>query len=429
MTLPAHPDLERLVIGYALIEPERMDSLRAIVEPDDFSLDTHRGIWRLVCELYDAGKGIDYVTVQKAAMAANQDNYGGLSYLVSLCDFLPQNAAIGGYLERLKDATLRRRMMHAAHHLELLAADEAQPADEVMEKFATASLELARGSAGKANRPISTREMIETEGVTALLTPRDQGGIRLPWSELNRSLCGLSAGQMVVLMAATGRGKTCMALQIATAAATQGHTPVIWNMEMGPRSLFQRMTTQISGSPATRRKTTFQEREEQHTALAQLGDYPIYFDRSSRSVAAFTASLRQVRTQTKLGLGVVDYLGLIRGSGGKGSRAQEVSDNSRALKLAALDLGIPILVLSQVDRSSVKGGGAIGLHSAKESGDIENDADVVLWIEGGELSREQPTSVALHLGKQREGPAGFSIPMVFFPASQSFQEAAQDDNA
>ncbi len=427
MNLPAHPDLERLVLGYALMEPERLNSLRGEIEPDDFSLQPHQCIWKFVCELYDAGKGVDRITVQQAAKAASQDTvYGGLSYLIELNDGLPENAAIGGYVERLKDATLRRRMMAAAHHLELLAADDAHPASEALEGFASASLDLAKGAACKSSRPISTREMIDQDGVTALLSPRDQGAIRLPWSELGRALCGLSAGQMIVLMAATGRGKTCMALQMATAAATQGHAPMIWNMEMGPKSLFQRMVTQISGSPATRRKTTFQEREEQHTALAQLGDFPVFFDRSSRSVAAFTANLRHVRSQAKLGLAVVDYLGLIRGSGGRSNRAQEVSDNSRALKLAAVDLGIPIVVLSQVDRSSVKGGGAIGLHSAKESGDIENDADVVLWIEGGELSREQPTSVALHVGKQREGPAGFSIPMVFFPASQTFQEVTHD---
>jgi len=119
----------------------------------------------------------------------------------------------------------------------------------------------------------------------------------------------------------------------------------------------------------------------------------------------------------------VDYLQLIRGS--RTNRAQEVSDNSRSLKMAAMDLGIPIVVLSQVDRSSVKGGGEISLHSGKESGDIENDADVVLWIQGGELSREQDTPISLHVGKQREGPAGFSIPMIFSPTSQTFQEVSR----
>jgi replicative DNA helicase len=88
-----------------------------------------------------------------------------------------------------------------------------------------------------------------------------------------------------------------------------------------------------------------------------------------------------------------------------------------------MDLQIPFLVLSQVDRGSVKGEGKIGLHSAKESGDIENDADVLMWIEGGALSRDMDTAVEIHVGKQREGPAGFSIPMVFHPLTQTFEEA------
>ena len=90
--------------------------------------------------------------------------------------------------------------------------------------------------------------------------------------------------------------------------------------------------------------------------------------------------------------------------------------------MAAMDLGIPFLVLSQVDRSSVKGDGKIGLHSAKESGDIENDADVVLWIDAPELSKDQDTTVAVKVGKQREGPSGFSIPMTFRPSTQAFEE-------
>jgi replicative DNA helicase len=229
---------------------------------------------------------------------------------------------------------------------------------------------------------------------------------------------------MVVLMAATSRGKTSLALQVATAAAIQSHVPLVWTMEMSPKSLFQRMVTQITGSPSTRRGTSFEERQGQRLAIAQLNDSPVYFDQHSRSVASFAASLRQVRSQTKLGLAVVDYLQLIRGIGGRASRAQEVSDNSRALKLAAMDMGIPFLVLCQVDRSSVKSGGQITLHSGKESGDIENDADVVMWIEAGELSRDLPTTVSLHIGKQREGPAGFSIPMVFSPTSQTFQEVS-----
>jgi replicative DNA helicase len=261
-----------------------------------------------------------------------------------------------------------------------------------------------------------------------LLGPRNWGSVPITvWPELHNALRGFAPGQIILLMAATSRGKTSMALQAATCAATHNQTPVIWTMEMSPSSIFKRMVGQLSGVKTSYRELSAEQRSSQRDALGILNDKPVYFDRHSRSVSSFVASVRHVRKQYGCGFGVVDYLQLIRGSSRYGSRAQEVSENSRALKLAAMELEIPILVLSQVDRASVKGQGTIGLYSAKESGDIENDADVVLWIDAGELSRDQDTVVSLHVGKQREGPAGFGIPMVFRPGSQTFMELKRDD--
>ncbi len=161
-------------------------------------------------------------------------------------------------------------------------------------------------------------------------------------------------------------------------------------------------------------------------ASVTLDENRIYLDSDARNVGSFVAGLRRVKAQGRLGMAVVDHLQLIRSTSSR-NRAQEVSENSRSLKLAAMDLDIPFLVLSQVDRSSVKGDGVIGLHSAKESGDIENDADVVMWVQSGaEFSRDQDTLVSLHVGKQREGAAGFSIPMVFRPQSQTFMEVENE---
>jgi len=233
---------------------------------------------------------------------------------------------------------------------------------------------------------------------------------------------------MIVVLGETGRGKTSFALQAATHVSQQHKATLVWTMEMPPRSLFQRLVTQASAIPQSRRPSqlTFEERERQRMAVALFGEDPVYFDRHSRSVAAFCANLWRLQTKTEVGLVIVDYLQLIRSTLKEGTRAQEVSENSRNLKLAAMDCNVPFLVLSQVDRSSVKGKGAkIGLHSAKESGDIENDADVMLWIEAVELARDQPTPVSIVVGKQREGPAGFPVKMVFQPTSQTFIEAEE----
>lgn len=423
MNLPVSVDIERLVLGGALTDSGFMDSARASLDASDFSLDRHQQIWHAACKLYDSGGAVDRITVYSALRdAGTVERCGGISYIVSLDDGIPHIPNFQNYLTILRDKTLRRRMILAAQKLAVRAGDESESADDVLQSFAAVSTDLATDASDK-RRPVSSHDLIATEGITSLLEPRRHHGIELPWVKLDKDMSGLGPGQMVVLMAATSRGKTSMALQVATGAAKQGRTPVIWTMEMSPKSLFRRMLTQLSGVYTGKQRLTLDEREAQRGAVARLDEQPIYFDRHSRSIGSFVSSLRQVRAQSGLGIAIVDYLQLIRGNGK--NRAQEVSDNSRALKLAAMDFNIPFLVLSQVDRGSVKGDGAkIGIHSGKESGDIENDADVLLWIEGGELSRDHDTPISVHVGKQREGPAGFSVPMIFRPESQTFMEVA-----
>lgn len=422
-SLPTDLLSERMVLGSILLNSRFFYETQGSLTIDDFSIESHRTIYKRICELGERGESIDRVTVFTELEKFNEGKLvGGLSYLLDLDEGLPELPSIESYVRSVGEKAMLRRLVflfQAMRDRALMAEDSAE------DIIASAETELAEISRVyfRSRKLLNTRDMIKELGVTELLAGRKPRGVMLPWERLQDALCGLGAGQMVVLMAATSRGKTSLALQIAFAAARQKLTPVIWPLEMNPLALFQRMVTQISGVYAGKSLLSFQELEAQRLALCRLDEQPIYFDPFSRSVSSFVASCRQIRAKSQLGLAVVDYLQLIRGNGK--NRAQEVSDNSRALKLAAMDLGVPFVVLSQVDRSSVKGEGKIGLHSAKESGDIENDADVVLWIEGGELSRTDTSSVSLHVGKQREGPAGFSIPMMFNPNSQSFSEIAE----
>ncbi len=188
---------------------------------------------------------------------------------------------------------------------------------------------------------------------------------------------------------------------------------------MPPESLFKRIVTQMTGMDRKNSTPTFQQREAEREAVGLLYDNPIFFDSTSRTVPAFCASLRQIRQRARIGLVVVDYLGLIRSAGRAESRTREVGENSRSLKLAAMDFSLPFLVLSQFSRP--KDNQRPTIHSLKESGDVENDADVILLLISGELSPENPTPVALNIGKQREGVAGFDVNLMFHPRSQTFE--------
>jgi replicative DNA helicase len=418
--LPVNVDVERLILGSILLNSSQMDMIRANVEPADFTVEKHRLIWVRCCDLYDTGRPLDHVTLASELMDRGEAQaVDGVSYLISLQDGLPQIPNLDGYIEILKSKSTRRRIIYSAQKLALQAMDESVPEQELIEAFGSAAAALVENT-GAAKGPMSTHDLITLRGVDRLLSGRQHSGVRLPWPSLEDALMGFGPEQMIVLMAETAKGKTCLALQVAMAAAMQGKTPIIWTLEMSPESMFLRMVNQISGVRGRSPQLSFEQRESQRDAIVRLDEHLIYFDNHSRSVSSFCASVRQVRSRGAVGIAIVDYLQLIRSQGM--NRAQEVSNNSRGLKLAAMDFSMPFLVLSQVDRSSVKGGGEINIHSAKESGDIENDADVLLWIKGPELQRDSNTPVNLWVGKQREGPAGFGIPVTFHPQSQTFRE-------
>ena len=427
MSLPTNVDVERLVLGYMLLDSDAMDVIRGVLEPNDFALAKHQTIWTRCCALYDQGRPVDHVTLAADLMDRKEsDSVDGVSYLISLQDGLPQTPNLSGYISILKSKALRRRIIYTAQKWALQAMDEAISDEELRDRFSESANVLLENS-DSSRGPISTHDLITQKGVDRLLAGRQHQGLRLPWPGLEDALKGLGPGQMVVLMAETGKGKTSFALQVALSAAAHSKTPIVWTLEMSPESMFYRMVNQISEVKGRNLHLTFDEREAQHQAVVMLDEQPIYFDPFSRTIGAFASSVRQVRSRGGVGIAIVDYLQLIRSQDRSANRAQEVSNNSRALKLAAMDFGIPILVLSQVDRASVKGDGQIGLHSAKESGDIENDADVLMWIKGPELLRDQNTPVKFWIGKQREGPAGFGIDVVFHPESQTFREECGTD--
>jgi replicative DNA helicase len=419
--LPCNLDAERFVLGSILLNDAVYVTVDERLVTDDFSIEKHRRLFARMKEIYARGERIDRVTVANELMKQGQlESVDGLSYIVSLDDGLPEIANLESYIRIVKDkATLRKTIFAMQRVIERCLIGEDEP-DEIIAEAEETLLHIGAQTSVE-DGIVSTHDMIAKDGLGNLLGPRSHGSIELPLSKLDEALNGLSGGQMVVLMARTSRGKSSLAYQIATAAAMQRAHPVIWTLEVSPREAFQCIVQQMSGVWPSKYLLTFEDRRELNMAGAQLDENWIYFDSRARSVPEFVARLRRVRQKAKLGMAVVDHLQLIRGT--SRYRVQEVSENSRALKLAAMDLDIPIVVLSQVDRASVKGDGKIGLHSAKESGDIENDADVVMWLDSEEeFSWEHDTRATLHIGKNRNGRAGLKLPLLFQPGRRAFSE-------
>jgi replicative DNA helicase len=419
-SLPAAPEIERLILGSILLDGAVMDALRTTIDPSDFSTDQHRRIWRAIGRVYDAGISVERVSVMQNLMDAKElQACGGFAYLSDLDTGVPIGVSLDGHIGALKEKSALRRLILMGDSIVKRCSSGGITSREAQETIAS---ELAGLSvAPEGQKPVSTAELIAKHGIDALLKPRRTEGIRLPWARLNSTLCGLHPGQVIIFAAVTGRGKTSAALQIATHVTRQGKSPLIWTLEMEPRQLFRRIVNQMAHVDSDRSRhgaLTADERTREKDAVYWVNDHPLYFDSHSRTVPAFCSSIRQVQQKADIGLIVVDYLQLIRFAGRAESRTREVGENSRSLKLAALDFGIPFLVLSQFSRPNNDKPQTI--HSLKESGDIENDADVIIMVNSGELRGEQETPVTFHIGKQREGPAGIDIPMMFHPPSQSF---------
>lgn len=416
-------DAERVILAQVLISGgAAMDGLRSTMDPEDFGFERNRRIWKVACDLYDESGKLDQLTVGIELIRRGQAGQDEASYLHSLQEGIPLYPALDQHIAALKDRALLRKIASMAQNLQMRATSGMEKGEELREAMGAYLTNLS-DIATAEKKPVSSREMMEKTGVDELLDPRRKESVRLPWGRLNTALGGFRAGQNIIIAADTGRGKTSAACQIAVHCLRQGKGVLYWTMEMPPEALFCRMVTQMTGVDRKSGAPTFEQREREREAVALLYETPIYFDNHSRTVAGFCSSIRQVRRKTRLGLVVVDYLQLIRSAGKAESRTREVGENSRALKLATMDFELPFLVLSQFSRP--KEGARPTIHSLKESGDCENDADVILLFISGEMSRDQPTPVAVNIGKQREGVAGFDVPLIFYPQSQRFESAEE----
>jgi replicative DNA helicase len=416
--LPVDDYSERNVLGSIIENGSRvMDSVRGILEPDDFASQRHRDIWGAACSCYDAGQQVDGTGVfLRLREIGREESAGGLSYLADIMTgVLP---FVDREVAKLKQTSRARRIMALCDNaIRRTAADR----EDDVHSWLLNELQSIGVPAGKSAE--SSTALIDRIGIDELMCPsRHRGGLRMPWSRLDNALGGLRCGQMIVVAAYTSRGKSSLACQIAAHVTRQETGVYYWTTEMSPEALLRRMVDQMACLDGIRHRDarlTHDELARGRDAIGWLYEHQVWFDRTSRSVTSMLASLRQVRTKQAVGLLVVDHLQHVKGIGRYDNRAREVSEISRSLKTAALDFEIPVLVVSQVSRPKEENV-ALTIHMLKESGDVENDADVVLLLNSPKPAGNSPVITALNIAKQREGPAGFDIGLEFHPSSQRF---------
>ena len=440
--LPSNVDAERLVLGSILLDDSSFIDVAGLLKLDDFCLEKHRRIYRRMLELHERGERIDRITLANELLRFNElESVDGLSYLVSLDDGLPRLPNLAGYVKIIRDKAILRRIVETANSLmhRALMADE-----EPSTLLASAEESLLRLSDSQTNAGLLTpQEVIQNfqGGINAFLDPSKRiKGTSTGFLKLDEMTGGFHRGELIILAARPSMGKTALALNIAHHVACKLHQPVaIFSLEMSNDSLLTRMlcaSARVDSQHFRRGYLVEADRRKLREAANDLVGAPLYIDDTAGvHLMDMHAKLRRLKQQSgELGLVIVDYLQLMSGHGRFENRNQEVSTISRGMKMLAKELDCPMLVLSQLSRAPETrvGDHRPQLSDLRESGSIEQDADLVVFIFREEVykkDREDLKGLAeLIIAKQRNGPIGIAN-LVYLHALTKFENRAEDFNA
>lgn len=410
--LPTSLDAERLVLGAAMSDAEAFPQISALLEASDFSLEKHVRIYRRMFDLFEAGKPLSYVSVAEELRKQGQlESVDGLSYLVSL-DGLPTLHNLQHLCEIVRGKGLLRRTIVAANDLIDRCLEDSEDPAELLVEAERVTEALNAGTKRKLNARTVAEVIADEGGINAFLRPESKPGIRIPFATIHETLGGLRRGKLILLGARPAVGKTAMASQIAEHAAAAGKTVLVVTLEMGARDVLHRAITGRAQVSAYRFRTgrmaecERNQVQKETSDLAALGQRLQLVDRSDTTLSAITALLRSMKARSNpADLVIIDYLQLLSSAGSAENRVQEVSALSRGLKRMAAAADIPVLALSQLSRKGAQTTDEPQLDWLKESGQLEQDADQVLflWLKGEPKEGESTREVSWRMAKNRDG--------------------------
>jgi len=400
--LPSSLDTERMVLGSLLIDDSRFLQVATVLEPGDFSLETHKRIFRRMGELSERSERIDRVTVANELMRYGElESCGGLSYLVSLDDALPRIHNIESYAGIVKAKSRRRRTIFL---LEDLKNKLARGQDSTADLVSTAEGVLKEiGLESNARQDMrSGAEIIEAYGGIDKFFEPPADGIFTPWPTVNKFTRGLQRGNLILLGGRPSAGKTTAALNIILHAVKRGTGTLLLSLETLDKVLLQKLACIAAGVRFAdfRDGLNSEEHRKIAEAIALLSTRIWINSRPLATARSVHSEVCRVQLEHDIGLVIIDYMQLMDGRGHQ-NRYVEVGLISRQIKLAALALDLPFLVLSQVSRDAE--GRRPTLKDLRESGNLEQDADVVLFISP---KLNKPGYSEIGVAKQRDGVAG-----------------------
>lgn len=429
---PQNVDAEVSLLGAVLIDEDVLTRVTDIINDDDFYDKRHRAIFGAMLHLYEMHKPVDLLTLSDELKKKDElEMIGGMNYLTELTNMVPTAANAEHYAEIIVQKAMRRRLIKAAGDIAEMGYEEDQVVSELLEK---AEAEIFAVSDKSLRNDLVSLEQILAESFDRLdELHKDKSKIRgVPtgYRDLDKMTAGLQRSDLIILAARPAMGKSTLALNLAYNVASQAKQSVlVFSLEMSKEQLVDRMLADASGVDSWNIRTgnlSDEDFEKLSTAMGEMAEAPIFIDDTPGvSVLEMRTKARREAHNHPLGLIIVDYLQLMSGSGRNGSdnRVQEVSEISRGLKLIARELNVPIIALSQLSRSVENRNPQIPqLADLRESGSIEQDADIVMFIYREDYYKpdtDRQHITDLILAKHRNGPTG-KVELYFHPERLKF---------
>ncbi len=417
---PQNSEAEASLLGAILIDPDALVKVADSIEAGDFYEERHRRIYEAVTKLYEQHSPIDVLTLSDQLKATGfLEAVGGASYLTELTNFVPTAAHVEQYANIVAQKSLRRRLIKASQDIVGLGFDEGKDLQELIEQAETKLFEVSQQH---VQQDVSSMEDILAESFERLdELHKDKGklrGVPTGYKDLDAKLAGLQKSDLFIIAARPSMGKTAFVLNLAHNVAVSSKAPVlIFSLEMGKEQLVDRMLARESGVDAWALRTgnlNDSDFEKIGHAMGTLSEAQIYIDDTPGiTVSELRTKARREAHQRPIGLIVVDYLQLMSGGsrfGGESNRVQEISEISRGLKGVARELNVPVLALSQLSRSvESRTPPHPQLSDLRESGSIEQDADVVAFLYREDYynpETDRKNIMDIMIRKHRNGPTG-----------------------
>jgi len=435
---PQNIEAEKCVLGSILLESKSILEIIEKLEPDDFYLEAHRIIYKTMVTLFNRSQPQDIIAVTNALRDSNKlEDVGGLAYVASFTDIVPMPSNTSHYIDIILEKSILRQLISASLQINAGCYEKQGNVSNILDEAESAIFAISNSRSQSAYKSVNEFVKRSIEKVEELSKNNDPiTGVPTGFERFDALTAGLQPANLIIIAARPSMGKTALAMNIAQNAAIKSKIPVgVFSLEMSGNELAMRMLCSV-GHVDLRKVRSGQLNSESDwarlvRAINMLESAPIYIDETPAiSILELRAKARRMKIEHNIGLVIVDYLQLMRGPQHVQTREQEVSEISRSLKALAKEIYIPVIALSQLNRAmeTRKNNKRPQLSDLRDSGAIEQDADVVCFIHREEIENPDPNFPKrgiseLIIGKQRNGPTG-SVRLTFLKEYTSFENLA-----